>query len=288
MKRSVITILNYNDWQTCKRLIEKIKNYQIFEKIILVDNCSTDDSFIQMKQYQTEENINMEVLQSPTNGGYAKGNNFGIRYAIQKYQPEVLFVANPDVLFEETAAKSMVRVFQNDPAVGIVAPMVEHGYNVWNQPGFWGIIEALFLIWFNLDKRRIRKRLLKKRGAVEVGVVEGSFFAISKEAFCKVDGFDERTFLYCEENILGKRLKEKQYKTMVLTDVFYEHLHSQSIRKAYRSKAKAFRNFYDSFVLYLKEYLKINAVQKVIFEIAYKLGYVERVFYDFLYRKRLS
>lgn len=281
MKKAVITILNYNDWETCKRLLEKIKEYEVFERIVLVDNCSTDDSFDKMLEYQKNEIARLDVVKAPTNGGYAKGNNFGLRYAIETYHPEILFVANPDVLFEESTVQKMASVFETEPRAGIVAPLVEKGYNVWNQPGFWGIIEALFLVWFNLHKKIIRRRLLKGKEMEEVGVVEGSFFAISTEAFCRVNGFDERTFLYCEENILGKRLKDKNYKTIVLPGVFYQHLHSQSIKKTYRTKTKAFHNFYQSFKFYLEEYLNINRMQKIIFEIAYRLGYFERVIYDF-------
>lgn len=50
MSGCVIVILNYNDFSTCQRLLEKIKDYAIFDKIVIVDNCSTDDSVALLKK----------------------------------------------------------------------------------------------------------------------------------------------------------------------------------------------------------------------------------------------
>lgn len=284
MDTSIICILNYNDWKTSARLIDSIKDYRLFTRIIVVDNCSRDDSYSQlMEKYGQTEHI--DVLRAPENGGYAKGNNFGIQFGIRKYDPDYIFVANPDVLFEERAAVRMVETLKKDEDWGIVAPVVRQGYNVWKQPGFVGSLKAMLLVSFNIEKRRIKKSLLKRQGACEAGVVEGSFFAVKRKAFERVGGFDEGTFLYCEENILGHRMKQAGYRTAVLADETYEHLHSQSIKKEYRSKRKAFHNFYDSFYYYLNEYVKANGLQKLIFRAIYGFGYLERALYDILKRK---
>jgi len=37
-------IINYNDFDSTKKLIDNIKNYSVIDKIIVVDNNSTDDS----------------------------------------------------------------------------------------------------------------------------------------------------------------------------------------------------------------------------------------------------
>ena len=281
MSGCVIVILNYNDFSTCQRLLEKIKDYAIFDKIVIVDNCSTDDSVALLKKYKSQK---VDLIVSPNNGGYASGNNFGIRYSIEKYNPKIIFVANPDVLFEENVAYQMAKTLSANNEYGIVAPLVIQGYNVWKQPGFWGTLESLLLIIFNLDKKRIKDKLAKETLPQEVGVVEGSFFAISKEAYMKTDGFDERTFLYFEENILGMKLKQSSLKTVVLPQLYYEHLHSNSIRKEYKSKARAFHNFYPSVKMYLQEYAKVNRFQLLIFEIVYGFALLERHVYDFCKR----
>ncbi|MCD7746078.1 MAG: glycosyltransferase family 2 protein [Lachnospiraceae bacterium] len=281
--KAVLVILNYNDSETTLTLCKKIKDYQVFEKIILVDNCSSDDSYDRLKEFEVA-NDRIILIQTQENGGYAKGNNFGIRFAIEMCNPEVVFVANPDVFFEEMVAVRMLEALEKNQDAGVIAPIVNQGYNVWNQPGYWGMIEELFLVWFNIDKLLIKRKLLKNTSIEEVGVVEGSFFAMPAAAWSKVGGFDERTFLYCEEIILGKRMKTNGYRTLVLTGERYDHLHSQSIRKQYQSKAKAFVNFYDSFYLYLKEYLGANKAQIWFYRVCYQLAYLERKVYDLIKR----
>ena len=114
-----------------------------------------------------------------------------------------------------------------------------------------------------------------------MGVVEGSFFAISSKAYKAARGFDERTFLYSEEVIMAQRLRRAGYGEAVLRDFFYDHLHSASIKKIYHSsKAKAFPHFRDSFRIYNRYYLHTNPLQDRIFNISYAAALVERHIYD--------
>ena len=279
--KAVLVVLNYNDSDTAIKLADKVKDYDCLNRVILVDNCSPDDSYGRLSdRYKSEDKI--DVIKSPSNNGYASGNNYGIKYAEKEVNPDYIFIGNPDIDVEENTLKSMITCMENHKDYGVIAPIVEEGYNVWNLPGFIGMIESLFLVWFNLDKRAIKKRLLKSENEIEnAGVVEGSFFLIRREDYDAIDGLDERTFLYSEEIILAKRLEAINKKVGVMPSERYHHYHSVSIRKAYKSsKRKAFPNFYKSFRIYNKYYLHTNALQDVIFKICYGLAYLERGLYD--------
>ncbi|HOO27492.1 MAG TPA: glycosyltransferase family 2 protein [Lachnospiraceae bacterium] len=281
---AVLIILNYNDKNTTQTLVNAIKGYTCLHKIIVVDNSSSDGSFAYLKKTLTSDKV--DLIQAPENGGYAKGNNFGIRYAIKTYAPDYLFIANPDIMVKEPVLSVILKTMEQQPDYGIMSCLVNQGYNVWNLPGFAGMIESLFLLWFNLDKYMIRKKLLSSANALEpVGVIEGSFFCIKKTAYEAIGGLDERTFLYAEEIILSRRLSKKDLKAGILTKERFDHFHSVSIKKAYRSsKAKAFHNFYNSFRIYNKEYLHTSPLQDGIFAAAYKLAYIERIIYDLVMR----
>lgn len=282
--KTVLIILNYNDYETTSKLVNQVKNYSFPDHIVVVDNMSSDDSFMQLKKMEDTEKIT--VIQAPTNGGYAKGNNYGARYAIKQFDPEFIFIANPDVSVSEDTFVKLADALSNNAKIGVIAPIVNQGANVWRLPGFIGMIESLFLVWFNLDKRLIKNKLTKSQNDLEkIGVVEGSFFCISREAYDSIDGLDENTFLYVEENILSKRLKNEGFSEAVLTKERYDHFHSVSIKKKYKSsKAKAFHNFYDSMTYYNKQYLKTGIVRNLIFDVCYFLAYVERVIYDLIKR----
>ncbi len=298
---AVMIILNYNDGQTAAKLALAVKNYACLNKIIVVDNHSSDDSLAYLRNtllspacgageitaaVQKENRIT--VIQAPENGGYAKGNNYGIRYALSTGTPDYLFIANPDIMVSEQTLDAILERMSRHPEYGAMSCLVNQGYNVWRLPGFLGMIESLFLIWFNLDKRAIKKRLSASIHSLEtVGVVEGSFFCMRKTAYEAIGGFDERTFLYAEEIILSKRLAEHGSKVGILTKERYDHFHSVSIKKAYRSsKARAFPNFYRSFHIYNRYYLHTNPLQDAVFAAAYGLAYAERVIYDLFMRLR--
>lgn len=281
--KKVIIILNYNDFDTTATLLNLIKGYNVFDRCIVVDNCSSDGSYESLCNLKYD---NIDVLKSDKNSGYACGNNLGASYAIKNYHPDVMFFSNPDVAFEELTATGILDLLTQNPQYAVSAPLVTSGYNVWRQPSYWGVIESLFLILYNLDKAVIKQRLLMKKGLYEVGVVEGSFFAIKTDAFSAIGGFDERTFLYYEENILGFKLKKNNYKTIVDSSLFYDHLHSKSIQKEYKSKANAFGNFHAGMKIYIEEYLNCGKIRVVIFELLYMLAFCERKIYDVYKRLR--
>ena len=280
--RAVIVILNYNDRRVTEKLVRSVIDYTSLDRVIVVDNCSTDSSYEYLSGCFKKSEA--DVIRSPENGGYAKGNNYGIKYAISHYNPQYIFVANPDVAVSEKTLRNMMTALDQNSEYAVVAPIVNQGYNVWNLPGFIGMIESLFLVWFNLDKKKIKKRLMSSTNSLEeVGVVEGSFYAIRATDYNAIGGLDERTFLYAEEIILSRRLKDIGKKVGVLTAERYDHLHSASIKKAYRSsKRRAFHNFYNSFCIYNKYYLKIGPVRNAIFRVCYGLAYIERFFYDII------
>lgn len=281
MSNNCIILLNYNDCKRVKRLVRVIERYDSLEYILVVDNHSTDGSFDILKKLTSDK---IYVIQTDKNEGYAVGNNFGARYAIRMWNVDTIYFANPDVFFEEEVFTSIEKILWQREDYGIATVMVKEGYNVWELPKYWGTVRMLFLFLFTLYKKRIRNKLREEKGACEIGVVEGSFFAIKSSVFNEVEGFDERTFLYLEENILAYRLRQHGYKEVVITDRFYVHEHSQSISKEYKSKARAFKLFLPSFLIYLKYYLKCNSIQLIAFRVFYVIAFFERILYDIFKR----
>ena len=92
-------ILNFNDGETVARLVHMIHDYDYLEKIVLVDNHSTDDSWEQLQVLKDEK---VDLIRTEKNGGYGYGNNTGIRYAIEHNGATHVLVANPDVVFSES------------------------------------------------------------------------------------------------------------------------------------------------------------------------------------------
>ena len=53
-------VLNFNDSKTTIKLLNRMKNMKSIDVIVVVDNCSTDDSFSVLKQYTSKK---IQVIQ---------------------------------------------------------------------------------------------------------------------------------------------------------------------------------------------------------------------------------
>lgn len=285
LKMKIATvILNYNDSTTTTKLLNKIKEYKILNKIIIVDNNSTDNSYQELKKYESEK---IDVIKNDTNKGYASGNNFGAFWAIKKYGVQYILIANPDIEFDEITVKKIINELEKGDKYAIGTAKMFGQNNSWKLPKFTDNVASMFL-GISKIKEKIRRLHEKKKMTKheEVDVVAGSFFIIKSEVFKKIHGFCEDTFLYCEENILAKKLKDEGYKTIILNDCTYYHYHSISIKKAYSSKIPPFKIYCNSVRVY-NDFLKINKFEKIIFEIFYYIAYVERICYDFIIKRTM-
>ena len=101
---------------------------------------------------------------------------------------------------------------------------------------------------------------------LEVEAISGAFFAIKSNVLREIDMFDENVFLFYEEDILAKRLAEKEYKTISLNSEKFIHYESQTIGKTF-NYYKKMRQLFVSKMYYHKNYNNINIFQVVIYHI---------------------
>lgn len=276
MKKICLVVLNYNDADTTINLVENVKNYKAIDNILIVDNNSIDDSFQRMKNYFTDEKI--FIIKTDFNAGYAGGNNYGCKYAIEKLKADVLILANPDIFFEENIIKKLVNLLETDN-VGIVSckmnclGTIKNVSSAWKLPTYKNcLLENLFLIKKIFGDPIRYKNEDELEGIMEVDVIAGSFFLIRSETFIDIEGFDSDTFLYYEENILGIKLKNKNYINYIDWDIAYAHQHSVSIDKSINSKKKQLKICQESRSVFLKKYLKVGKVKMFIERIVFFIG----------------
>lgn len=276
--KHVIIILNYNDFETTNTLVSKIKNYQVFDKILIVDNASTDSSVDFLKQLKSDK---VDLIVAPRNEGYAKGNNFGISHAIHKFQPEFITIANPDIFVEESVIYKIEKTLKEDESFAMGASLVYKGYNAWKLPTYFGVLQSLFPFQRFIKKYLARRKLKKSRNEYEiVDVIEGSMFCVKAKAMEAVGGFDDKTFLYVEEVLLAARMRSQGYRSILLPQEVYYHYHSVSVRKQYKNKAQIFRFIQEGYRIYCQDYLRVNEVQKFFFDRMADLAYLERTIFD--------
>ena len=92
-----VILVNYNgckDTLECINSLLKVKYSKM--KIIVVDNASSDESVSELKKY--DEKITLMI--SPANGGFSKGNNIGIKYALKEGADYILLLNNDTIVDE--------------------------------------------------------------------------------------------------------------------------------------------------------------------------------------------
>lgn len=235
-----IVILNYNDAGSTVKLVDSIIDYASIGHIAVVDNCSTDESLkLLNEKYSACDKVS--VMSSGKNGGYSYGNNFGARYLINNFDTQIVFIANPDVLFEEQLIEDIAHCFEKNPGYGVLTGvMVRPDGKVDPAPyrNLYSYAHDLGDCFLTVRRLVYEKKVYEVDYSVplmDVEVVQGSFFAITAEAFEKTGGLDENIFLYYEELILAKKLQKAGYKSGLLTGVTYLHNHSVSIRHSMKN-----------------------------------------------------
>ena len=272
-------ILNYNDVPTTIRLVESIKDYALLDYIVIVDNCSTDDSW---RQLQTYKNNKVHVIQSPRNGGYGAGNNFGIRYSSDILNADYSIIANPDVLFNEDCIHKFLQTFQDDSSVAVVSAVQSNSPDcAWKNCNILQYILAtslFFEVWLKI--RSYPKKYFKGEDSVAVFAVPGSLLMIDLKKMLKYGMYDEKFFLYYEEPILAQKLADAGLKTVLRLDCSYIHNHHVSISKTYNRWSQQHAILLKSAELFLRKYKKANAVQMALAKLWFAYTKVEFWIYD--------
>jgi len=185
-----IIILNWNGLEDTIECLESLKkitypNYGI----IVVDNGSSgNDVQVLRERYQDY----IRIIQNEENYGFAKGNNVGIRYALDKGVDYVL-VLNNDTVVAPTFLDELVSCCEKDHKVGAVGPK---------------------LYYYDNPARVQLPELYEKVGdaPADMETLSGVAFLVGRDVWEQVGLLDEVFYpAYCEDRDFFERLKEHGY-----------------------------------------------------------------------------
>lgn len=286
MSKAAIIILVYGDSESAINLVDSIKDKGALDEIIVVDNCSPDNSFEKLKLL---ENDHIHVIKTKANDGIAKGNNYGASYA-KKVCPDVdyFLFSNPDVITEPDSITDMINFLDNNPDVGGVCPMEltkEKEYArdfAWKLPTYWTTLKSMLPIYTKLNQKR--KDFLwfydvdeaVKQEAFYADVLISCFIMLRRTCFDEIGGFYERTFLYNEENFIAYQFRQKGYKMAVMMKHPIVHLGCTSMNKSNSNWEWKTKILFDSSYIYLEDMLKVSKPALWFYKVAYKFGILER------------
>ena len=238
--------------------------------LISISSFLNNESGYKSVQDNQEPDIkfdNIEIIRSDENLGYARGNNLGIRFLINKGVDNIL-VLNNDILLTNNFITPLADTLKSHPEIGLISPLLfkDDGsidYNCCRRsptikslifeslqylPGLKNVINKNYVL--------INKNSLSNNGLIYCDIVSGSCIMARASTWQEINYFDENTFLYYEENILFEKLKHRNLKTALLTSVSVIHLGAVSVKKV--TNVSILKIALDSLLYYLKSYRSVN------------------------------
>lgn len=289
-KKIACIILNYNDSSTTISMVNRIKEYAVFDYIVVVDNSSTDNSFYRITNNFKKYN-KIKIIRTRKNKGYGDGNNFGIKYAYKKLNVEYAVVSNPDVNFSDEMVENLLKLLISKKVAMVSGVQRINGKVIadkaWKIPTAkaWTLVETKIFHKIMWNKYHYKESYFCSSYSY-VDCVPGAMYLINIRDFLLVKGFDEDIFLFGEEVVLGWKLKRANKRILLANHKYYDHQHSVSINKAFNSKIKQLKILHKSKLFYYKKYLKLNKPKLMMANLVFKLVVLRKIIMMFIKRSK--
>lgn len=222
MKSIAIVLLNFNgekDTIECLKSIKKLETDGFALLTIVVDNGSEKKFRVQSSEFRVGE---LKIIHNDKNLGFSGGNNVGIRYALKK-NADYILILNNDTVVDKSLVLELLKLAQSDESIGIVVPKIyfakgfefhkdrynesEQGRVIWYAGGImdWKNVIGVHRGVDEVDRGQYEK-------VIETDFASGCCMFIKRGVFERIGFFDEKYFLYYEDNDLSQRAKREGFK----------------------------------------------------------------------------
>lgn len=244
-----IILLNYKQKGLLKQCIKGIVSAQpsLEYEIIVVDNNSGDGSLDMVKtMFDEPDELNqpklpikknlkippIRTIASEVNGGFAMGNNLGIKQAQGKY----IMILNPDIAVVHGALEKMFSFMEDNLNVGMIGPKLINpdGSVQYSCRRFPSLLTPFYRRTFfgklPSAKRPIDHYLMKDfdhNSNKEVDWLFGACLMARQSVLDKVGLLDERFFMYFEDLDLCRRFWQAGHKIVYFAEIEMVHYHQR-------------------------------------------------------------
>lgn len=271
MVRNIYIILNYKTYLLTETLVDELLTEGIGnDRIIVVDNASPNDAASYLLARYNDVDC-VDIVRCDENGGFARGNNTGLRFA-KRYSPQYVTIINNDVHFSTAVTSELIDRYQKLPDAGVIAPIQvdkdgrEVDFQELKLPDLMFDIRSYMFFFGN--KRHKYQDNCPVACTQRVGIIPGAFMFTDYAWFEAAGFFDESTFLYCEERFLGKKVLDRGRHCYIATDCTYIHDHGSTVSKLYDRQAQGMMIF-EGRKQYIRKYRRASWLQIAILTLFY-------------------
>jgi GT2 family glycosyltransferase len=268
MDRVIAIVVTYNGEKWINKCLSSLIASEIPLQIIVIDNASSDSTVKIIEQDYPE----VELIKSEINLGFGKGNNIGLRKAINE-NADYVFLLNQDAWIEPKTINKLVKIHKENNQFGILSPFhfdyekskIEYYFSTIINPfDCPDIINDIYFKTFKI--------------IYEIKFIHAACWLISRDCLQKVGGFDPVFPLYCEDNDYIIRTNYFKFKIGVCPEVFVMH---KGTHKGLTELDENFQLKFNFIILHLKN---INFKLRGLVITNLK-GLLDKITSAFLYRR---
>ncbi|MDJ0556747.1 MAG: glycosyltransferase family 2 protein [Microcoleaceae cyanobacterium MO_207.B10] len=236
----LVVVLNYRTpdltIDCLHSLVDEVKSLPNTH-VVVTDNDSGDGSVEKIKAAIETEGWPEWVSLMPLakNGGYAFGNNAGIRPALETDNPpRYILLLNPDTVVRPGALKALVDFMNDRPEVGIAGSRLEDPDGTPQRSAFrfhTALSELDSGMRFGVVTKMLNKWVVAPpvpEEACQTDWVAGASMIVRRQVFEDVGLLDEEYFMYYEEMDFCLQAKRKGWSCWYVPESRVVHLVGQS------------------------------------------------------------
>jgi GT2 family glycosyltransferase len=206
-------IVTYNGMQWIERCINSLFSSSLKTHIIIIDNLSSDGT----PEYISQHFPQVELIRSDVNLGFGKGNNMGMRKALDD-KADYVFLLNQDAWVEPNTLEQLIDVHRSNQEYGILSPVHLNGKNDGLETKF-----AEYASANNTPDLLSDLYINQLKPVYETKFVNAAAWLISAECLHKVGGFNPLFPHYGEDEEYIMRTQYKQFKVGIVPQAKVTH-----------------------------------------------------------------
>ncbi|MBJ7354157.1 MAG: glycosyltransferase family 2 protein [Thermoleophilaceae bacterium] len=240
MPSSSVVIVNWNAADVLPACIESIRSQDLAEppQIVLLDNASTDGSVEVLRELLNED----ELIESPENLGFGRGNNV----AAKRARGEFLLFLNPDTELVGSDCLSTLLASASEEEIGLVGPMLLNvDGSIQKSVGAFPSIRYGSIQGTGVDRlfsdevcAHLSPLRWSQSWSRDVDWLKGAALVMRRSLFEDLGGFSESTFMYSEDSDLAFRCRGRGLRVRYETRAEVVHVDDHSSKKRWTESEK--------------------------------------------------
>ncbi|MGV3026525.1 glycosyltransferase family 2 protein [Clostridium thermobutyricum] len=276
--RTYVILLNYNTYVDTIECMESFKtnNYENY-CIIIVDNCSLNDSIEKIRKWMigknflevndSDEEIDLKnntyiLIKSKDNRGFASGNNKAIRQLIKlKSESDNVWILNNDTIIEKNSLEILANEVQENEFLGAILVDFRDKKSIQTMGGF------RLSKMSGVPKKNNKNILIDNIDSIkykDIDFISGASIFMKLDTLKKVGYIPEEYFMYWEDCDWCYMAKKKNIKMSYSKKAIIFHKEGKSIgNRSFNQYELDFKNCLKFFSKYYPQYIKFIIINKL-------------------------